>query len=154
VVLWDVADPAEPVRIGQPLPGRPASPDLTPGSLSSEFAVSAMAFSADSRTFAVASGVASTVQLWDLTDRQHPFRIGSGLTGSWRAVFTVAFSPDGRVLAAGDRAGAVTVWDLSGVAARGDRVVERACARTGQGLTADEWARYLPDTPYEDTCPE
>jgi hypothetical protein len=28
----------------------------------------------------------------------------------------------------------------------------RACALAGRALTRDEWARYLPDRPYEPAC--
>ena len=33
-----------------------------------------------------------------------------------------------------------------------DGAVARACLVTGGGLNRDEWARYLPDLDYEDSC--
>lgn len=43
-------------------------------------------------------------------------------------------------------------WDLMPLIELRAHVVERACAVAG-GMDPDERARYLPDLPYERTCP-
>ena len=97
--LWDVADPAHPRPLGQPLTGGSAG------------AVDSVAFSPDGHT--LASGNADgTVRLWDVADPAHPRPLGqpSGRSG---AVYSVAFSPDGHTLASGDYDGTVRLWDVA-----------------------------------------
>jgi WD40 repeat protein len=117
VRLWDVANPASPRPLGQP---------LTFGGGTSE--VFSVAISANGRLLA-ASDYAGTVQLWDITDRARPRPLGSGLNISnllggipsplasalLRALhstsrasdplYTVAFSPNSETLAVGDSLG-------------------------------------------------
>ena len=66
-----------------------------------------IAFSADSKLFAVTSGSgARYTKVWDTADRREVARLGGG-------GYSVAFSPDGRRLAIGDAdEKAVVVWDL------------------------------------------
>lgn len=63
---------------------------------------------------------------------------------------TVAFSPDSRTLATsnGDGAPAVRLWEVPPVA----RIDSVLCARAGRSLTPQEWQRYVPELPYEQTC--
>jgi WD40 repeat protein len=69
--------------------------------------VAAVAFSADGRTVATAAG--STIRLWDVADGKER----AGLTPSSLASFRcVAFSPDGRAVAAGDGTSTVRVWEV------------------------------------------
>ncbi|MEU2711474.1 caspase family protein [Streptomyces sp. NPDC007205] len=77
-------------------------------------AVAGAAFAPGGRTLATASQD-GTVILWDTSSPQRPHKL-SRLQGPSYGVFTVAFSPDGSVLAAGgsDRAGlTVQMWDVS-----------------------------------------
>ena len=85
VRLWDVADPAHPRPLGQPLTGSGA-------------AVDSVAFSPGGHT--LASGSADgTIRLWDVADPAHPRPLGQPLTGStppctrWRSAPTGARWP-------------------------------------------------------------
>ncbi|HEY6278581.1 MAG TPA: AAA family ATPase [Streptosporangiaceae bacterium] len=102
VRLWNVADPAHPTPLGQPL----ASP---PGY------ISAVAFSPDRSTLASA-GFGSTVQLWDVTDPAHPAFLGEPPASPASYIQSVAFSPDGRTLACGYSNGTVRLWDVTNTA--------------------------------------
>jgi WD40 repeat protein len=111
-------------------------------------AVASMAFSPDGRTLAVGG---DDVILWDVTDPTQSRRLGLPLANP--GVVSVVFSPDGRTVAAGNRDGSAILWDLTGLNQVRDHVVERACLATRGGLDRAEWGRYVPDLPYQDTCP-
>jgi len=62
----------------------------------------------------------------------------------------VAFSPDGRALYTG------TVKEKSATLLRhflrAEDLIAATCGRLTRNLTAEEWTRYLGDTPYRKTC--
>jgi len=101
--LWNTADPAHPVLLGE-------SPKISKGDFDS------MAFSPDGRTLAVggytAKGVGE-VWLWNTADLARPALIRSPLTGPAAPVRSVAFSADGRTLAGGSADGKVWLWDTA-----------------------------------------
>ncbi|HEV3291203.1 MAG TPA: hypothetical protein VG123_19665, partial [Streptosporangiaceae bacterium] len=98
VRLWDVADPARPRMLSQPLTGTAA--------------VQWVAFSPDGHT--LASGDDNgTVRLADVTDPAHPRPLGPPLAAGAGIVYSVAFSPDGHTLASGDADGTVRLWDVT-----------------------------------------
>ena len=132
VRLWDLADPVHPVLVGAPLTGPTGY-------------VWAVAFSPDGST--LAAGVTDgTVWLWNVADPAHPALIAT-LTGPQGHVFAVAYSPSGRTLAAASNDGTVHLWDASPAAAEAD-----VCADTGQQLTKQEWATYVPGVRYRAPC--
>ena len=99
VILWDVANPSRPTKIGQPLTGHTGT-------------VRSVAFSADGHT--LASGSADhTVILWDVANPGRPTRIGQPLTGHTGPVWPVAFSPNGHTLASGSGDHTVILWDIT-----------------------------------------
>ena len=99
VWLWNIANPARPARLGQPLTGFAS-------------AVLSVAFSPDHRTLAVGT-LDGKVWLWDVANPAHPTRLGRPLTGPAGLVYSVAFSPDGRTLAGGALDGKVWLWNVA-----------------------------------------
>ena len=109
-------------------------------------AVLQVEWSADGRTV-VTSGLDGTVSLYDV---ERGLVRGRPLAASTDAgegpTFLVPAPTDELVVLSGDRAGRryplePSVW------------LEEACAVAGRNLTRVEWDRYLPDRPYERTCP-
>jgi WD40 repeat protein len=99
VRLWDLADPAHPRQLGQPLTSNPDSSAVS------------VAFSPDRRTLA-SGGSVGPIRLWDLADPAHPRPVGQPLAAG-DDVTSVTFSPGRRILAAGTGGGIVRLWDLA-----------------------------------------
>ena len=76
-------------------------------------------FSSDGRTLASAHGDRS-VRMWDVDTRELKRTLGGSLThgslerrGHKSAAYSVAFSPDGNILASGGKGGRVLLWDAN-----------------------------------------
>ena len=157
-VLWDVAAPGGPRRIGAPVVGH--EPQVPSGEV---------AFSPDGRTLAtdedgavlwdvtdldrprrLDAGVTGylvgfapvghtlvtlgerSLQLWDVTDPAHARPLGPPLTGQGEdGPSTAAFTTDGRTLVTGGEDGTVALWDLADPA-RPRRWGEPVSAHTGR----------------------
>jgi len=64
-------------------------------------------------------------------------------------ITAIAFEPAGNLLATAGRDGNVLLWDVDM-----DSWVRRACETAGRNISAEEWARYLGDLDYRDSCPD
>ena len=83
----------------------------------------------------------------------HPRQLGVPFAGHGNTIGSMRLLPDGRTLAVvgpGDKS--TGLWDLSPVLAERDQALALACWRTGDGLDRAEWARFVPDLDYEDSC--
>jgi WD40 repeat protein len=82
-----------------------------------------------------------TVWLWSTGARP---ALLTTLTGPAGHVYSVAFRPGGRALAAASADGTVRLW-----ATRPDAAAEAVCATAGQPLTRPEWDTYVPGLAYQ-----
>ena len=108
VRLWAVSGSGSAVPLGRPLAG----PTYT---------VYSITFSRDGRLLAAGSAD-GRVRLWDVADPSRPRPVGRplrvpGAAGAVAYVESVAFSPDGRTLAAGTSVKTVWLWNVSRPAA-------------------------------------
>jgi WD40 repeat protein len=140
-VLWDVTNRAEPLRVAT-LTGHGA-------------AVESLTFGPDGHTLAAGSAD-SSVHLWDTANPIAPVRVLWMLTGPDGGTPEVAFRDDGRILAVTGqpyRGGAtVKLWNYTRLNKLRANPAAYACAITGRGLSAGEWARFVPELPYRRTC--
>jgi len=97
------------------------------------------AFSPDGRTLAIGTD-SGTVTLWDVTTGQPIAR----LTGTG-AVRAMAFTADG--LAIADNDGTPRLWSLDP-----GTVTARLCQTITRSIKPEQWARILPDVPFQATC--
>jgi WD40 repeat protein len=88
-----------------------------------------------------------------VTDRTNPTRLGQPLTGHTDQVYTVAFAPDGKALATAGADKTAILWDLDALNDLRGHAAQRACGAVERGLDSEEWHRYIPDLPYQKTCP-
>jgi WD40 repeat protein len=139
--LWDVTDRVRP---------RALSTLSVPALDSSGGTGGILSFGGDGKTLFAGSSAAA-VHVFDVTDRALPVRVTTIDTVPLAS--GLAVSPDGRSFAADvARLNRVMVWDespLNGLRADPSRT---ACSVAGRGLTRDEWARYVPELPYQRTC--
>lgn len=134
VVFWDVASRA---RLGEPL--------------RVDRRLSEVALSPDGSKLAVGGGGLfggtgdGALVLLDVDARSV---IGEPLPGLSASVTTLAFSPDGKLLASGDFSGATILWSIDA-----DAWSATACRIANRNLSEAEWKQYLGDEPYHVTCP-
>jgi len=140
-IVWDVSNRTSPRRLST------METAYEVGNLRMISAVSAIAFSRDGHTVVAATDVAAIV--WDISDRAHPHRLQT-LSGHTGPVNAVEISPDGHTVITGSKR--IVLWDITQVANMVSNPGDQACMITKRGLTAEEWARYVPDLPYRRIC--
>jgi WD40 repeat protein len=151
-MLWDVTDRLRPYRLAM-LPGHADR-------------VGAVAFTPDGRTLATGDMIAK-VNLWDTTDPARPIRLAK-MNGTFRhetkerdysQIRGLTFRSDGRTLAITGQAPNrfenpdIALWDYRKLNSLRADPARTACTLTGRGLTAAEWARYIPEIKYRHSCP-
>lgn len=132
-LLWNVADPANPTRIGKPLPQTNS--------------ILALGFSPDGKIVAAGDGDGDVV-LWDVARRR---AIGSSLPGahsgtSQTAIDTLQFDPAGTALYSAGRGQAITAWSSALWSQDPDTLVKNACRLAHRNLTAEEWSVLFAGT--------
>lgn len=101
-----------------------------------------LAFSASGEILASA-GQDATIKLWNVRGSR---ALLATLSGHSDSVITVAFAPNGTLASGGDD-GALITWDLNPQGARND-----VCETLHTELTRDDWARYVPNEPFQRIC--
>jgi WD40 repeat protein len=100
----------------------------------------------------VTGGIDGNAYIWDLGNRILPRKLGTALTDNLDAITHIRFSSDGNTLATAGSRGDVVLRDMRPTYDLRGRLDETACLVTAGGLNRDQWARYLPDLEYRDTC--
>lgn len=106
-------------------------------------AVTALAYSPDGRTLAVA-GDHGTLRLWDIASRRP---LGASLPTPGDGVIALAFSADGRTLHSAGEHSAPQSYAVDP-----KRIITSICTRTEGGPSRTTWRKYLPEVPYRDIC--
>jgi Tol biopolymer transport system component len=109
--------------------------------------VSSVAFNFDGKILASASHD-NTIVIWDVASGLPLDTLNSGAPNN-----SVAFSPDGNILASGgssaDGVSIIFLWDLNP-----QNWIAKACEQAGRNLTRAEWEQFFPGEPYRQTCPQ
>ncbi|WP_433713595.1 AAA family ATPase [Nocardia sp. CA-084685] len=178
LALWDISNPAHPVRVGT------SPPEHSPLMLD-------VIMHPDGRTAVTVAN--ETFQVWDISNPVSPVPIGDRVTAHNLAIISTSFSPDGKTMATSGNDGSVRLWDftdrrhprlisssiappgpnvwfiqfhpqgdyLSASSSGGERrlwdmddrhAIERICHATATLMTPELWRRYLPQLPYHPPC--
>jgi WD40 repeat protein len=136
--LWDVTDRAHPALLAT-LPTHTGIVALNG------------AFSPNGYLLATANDNGTKI-LWDITDGRHPVEIAT-LPGNPQSAAAIAIAPDSQALAAGSTTDSASLWSIGDLATIAANPIKAACSIAGPGLTAREWASYIPNIAYQPICP-
>jgi WD40 repeat protein len=157
--LWGISTPTEPRHLGTSI-------------IDNHAQFHTMTYSHDGLMLATSS-LDGTIALWDVIDPTKPRRLGEP-TYSKHVFDTwlLRFSPNDQtlliagsnndldprlILAPNDQLretrSVIALWNLTQITDLRDQPVVHACAVIRHGLNQPEWNQYLPDLPFEETCP-
>lgn len=158
--LWDISTPTEPRHLGASI-------------IDNHGQFYTMAYSHNGELVATSSDD-GTLALWDVSDPAEPRRLGEpAYSKHVRDPWLLRFSPNDRTILVGgsnydprdplsiiasndelDKTRSIAVlWDLNEITSVRNDPIAHACAITQGGLNQFEWDQYLPDLPFEETCP-
>ncbi|MGW0753320.1 WD40 domain-containing protein [Streptomyces sp. NPDC002587] len=130
LTTWDVSRPGQPVR-------RVTAARHTG-------TIRGLAYHPDG-ALAASAAEDGRIRLWDVSDPDRLVEIASLTSGGLYLLATVAFSPDGSLLAvSGDRG--TRLWSVDRAA-----ILRRLCAESPR-ITREQWNQYLPDRAYDPPC--
>jgi WD40 repeat protein len=130
ITTWDVSRPGQPVR--RVTAARHTGP------------IGGLAYHPDA-ALAASAAQDGSIRLWDVSDPNRLVEIASLSGGGLYPQASVAFSPDGSLLAvSGDRG--TRLWSVDRTA-----IMRRLCAESPR-ITREQWHQYLPDRAYDPPC--
>jgi WD40 repeat protein len=136
--LWDVSDRTHPTLLAT-LPTHTGTVALN------------AVFSPNGYVLATANDNGTKI-LWDITDGRHPVEIAT-LPGNPQSAAAIAIAPDSQTLVAGSTTNSASLWSIADLATIAANPIKAACTIAGPGLTAREWASYIPNIAYQSICP-
>ena len=106
--------------------------------------VSSIAFAPSGNVLATTGGSDGLTKLWTTRGLQ---QFGADLPGSRGFWGNAMYTPDGSKLVADDSDGHGVIWPASV-----DAWMQHACSVAGRNFTHEEWARFVGNRPYTQTC--
>jgi WD40 repeat protein len=107
--------------------------------------VASLAVSPDGRRFVTTGGATGGMRLWDDATLQE---VGSDFGGGNGQKGNAGFTRGGATVVVLYSDGTGDVWPVSDAA-----LLAQTCAVAGRNLTTEEWRRFVPNAPYQRTCP-
>jgi WD40 repeat protein len=107
--------------------------------------VSSLSVAPDGTGFATSGGSSGDVKLWDDASLQQFGATFPGSPGQWG---NAQYTPDGSKVVVVYLDGSGAVWPVTLNA-----WMDHACQVARRNFTQEEWARFVPDHGYEQTCP-
>jgi class 3 adenylate cyclase/WD40 repeat protein len=108
--------------------------------------VSSLTVDPASKAFATSGGSAGGVKIWDEQSLQQFGATFPGGAGHWG---NAEYTPDGANIVVVYSDGTAAVWPVSVSA-----WMDHACAVARRNFTQEEWSRFVPNQPYQRTCPD